>query len=162
MIELSSDAGIAVAGLVAIAAVAWGANLSVRSAANGPEWALAHLGRLRLVWPGLIGLGVVVMLALSPIWIGLAVIYVVATMWFLAASLLRNLHRIQNLDGFVDIGAERRAEILGRAKRYLIGGGAALGLVGAALLSFGIIGWVVIVLGVVLVGTALLLGDPDA
>lgn len=162
MIELSDDAAIAVAGLVVILAVGWGANMSVRSAANGPQWAMDHLSGLRRVWPGLIGLGVVAMVVFSPIWLGLAVIYVVASIWFLAATLLRNLHRLHTLDGFADIGIERRTEILARARRYLIGGGVVLGLVGAATLTYGVVGWVAILLGVVLVGTALLLTAPNA
>ena len=136
--------------------------MSVRSAANGPQWAMDHLSGLRRLWPGLIGLGVMAMVVFSPIWLGLAVIYVVASIWFLSATLLRNLHRLHTLEGFVDIGIERRTEILGRARRYLIGGGIALGLLGAASLTYGIVGWVAILLGAVLVGTALLLTAPNA
>jgi hypothetical protein len=162
MIELGPDAAIMVAGLVAVVAVGWGANLSVRSAANGPQWAMEHLTGLRRLWPFLMGLGVVAMIVFSPIWIGLAVIYIVAALWFLSASLLRNLHRLHTLEGFIDIGVERRIEILARARRYLIGGGALLGVLGAASLAYGIIGWVAILLGGVLVATALLLTAPNA
>lgn len=162
MIALGDDAAIAVAGLVVIIAVGWGANMSVRSAANGPQWAMQHLSGLRRLWPGLIGLGVVAAVLFSPIWLGLAIIYVVASVWFLSATLLRNLHRLHTLEGFVDIGIERRTEILARARRYLIGGGVALGVLGAATLAYGIVGWVAILLGLVLVGTALLLTAPDA
>jgi hypothetical protein len=162
MIALGPDAAIMVAGLVAVVAVGWGANLSVRSAANGPQWAMEHLTGLRRLWPFLMGLGVVAMIVFSPIWIGLAVIYIVAALWFLSASLLRNLHRLHTLEGFIDIGVERRIEILARARRYLIGGGALLGVLGAASLAYGIIGWVAILLGGVLVATALLLTAPNA
>lgn len=162
MIALGPDAAIMVAGLVAVVAVGWGANLSVRSAANGPQWAMEHLTGLRRLWPGLIGLGVLAMIVFSPIWIGLSVVYIVAALWFLSASLLRNLHRLHTLEGFVDIGVERRTEILARARRYLIGGGIALGLLGAAALAYGIVGWVAILLGGVLVATALLLTAPNA
>jgi hypothetical protein len=162
MIELSDDAAIAVAGVVVILAVGWGANMSVRSAANGPQWAMDHLSGLRRVWPGLVGLGVVAMVVFSPIWLGLAVVYVVASIWFLSATLLRNLHRLHTLEGFADIGIERRTEILARSRRYLIGGGLVLGLVGAATVTYGIVAWVAILLGVVLIGTALLLTAPNA
>ena len=162
MIALSNDAAIVVAGFVVILAVGWGANMSVRSAANGPQWAMDHLSGLRRLWPGLIGLGVVAMVVFSPIWLGLSVVYVVASVWFLSATLLRNLHRLHTLEGFVDIGIERRTEILSRARRYLIGGGVALGLLGAATLTYGVVGWVAILLGAVLVGTALLLTAPTA
>ena len=155
MIALSNDAAIVVAGFVVILAVGWGANMSVRSAANGPQWAMDHLSGLRRLWPGLIGLGVVAMVVFSPIWLGLSVVYVVASVWFLSATLLRNLHRLHTLEGFVDIGIERRTEILSRARRYLIGGG-------AATLTYGVVGWVAILLGAVLVGTALLLTAPTA
>ena len=162
MIALSNDAAIVVAGFVVILAVGWGANMSVRSAANGPQWAMDHLSGLRRLWPGLIGLGVVAMVVFSPIWLGLSVVYVVASVWFLSATLLRNLHRLHTLEGFVDIGIERRTEILSRARRYLIGGGVALGVLGAATLTYGVVGWVAILLGAVLVGTALLLTAPTA
>ena len=162
MIGLSPDAAIAVAGLVAVVAVGWGANLSVRSATSGPEWALEHLSGLRRLWPGLIGLGLVAAVVFSPIWLGLSLVYIVATVWFLSASLLRNLHRLQTLDGFVDIGAERRTQIISRARRYLIGGGVLMGVLGAISVGFGAIGWIAVLMGLVLVGTALLLDAPDA
>ena len=162
MIALGPDAALVVAGIAAILAVGWGANLSVRSAANGPQWAMEHLTGLRRLWPGLIGLGVLAMVVFSPIWVGLAVIYIVAALWFLSATLLRNLHRLHTLEGFVDIGLERRTEILAKARRYLIGGGVVLGVLGAASLTYGIVGWVPILLGAVLVGTALLLTAPNA
>ena len=111
---------------------------------------------------GLIALGAAAMVVFSPIWVGLSVIYIVAALWFLSATLLRNLHRLHSLEGFVDIGIERRTEILARARRYLIGGGIVLGLLGAASLTYGIVGWVAILLGAVLVGTALLLTAPEA
>ncbi|MDH3250797.1 MAG: hypothetical protein OEQ47_17645, partial [Acidimicrobiia bacterium] len=117
MIALTDDAAVVVVGFVVILAVGWGANMSVRSAANGPQWAMDHLSGLRRLWPGLVGLGVVAMVAFSPIWLGLSVIYVVASVWFLSATLLRNLHRLHTLEGFVDIGIERRTEILARARR---------------------------------------------
>ncbi|HEY5652236.1 MAG TPA: hypothetical protein VIW46_12365, partial [Acidimicrobiia bacterium] len=127
MIDVSAEVAIAVVGLVAVVAVGWGANLSVRSATNGPEWALEHLSGLRRVWPALIGVGVVSTALLSPIWLGLALVYIVAAVWFLSASLLRNLHRLQNLDGFADIGVERRTMIVARARRYLVAGGVLMG-----------------------------------
>lgn len=162
MIGVSADVAIVIAGLVAVVAVGWGANLSVRSATHGPEWALEHLSGLRRLWPPLVGLGVVAAVAFSPIWLGLALIYIVATVWFLSASLLRNLHRMQNLDGFVDIGVERRAEIVSKARRYLITGGVVMGLLGALAVGFGVIGWIAILMGLVLVGTALLLDASDS
>ncbi len=161
MISVGADVAISVAGLVAVVAVGWGANLSVRSATNGPEWALQHLSGLRRLWPGLIVLGVLSLAVFSPIWLGLALIYIVATVWFLSASLLRNLHRIQNLDGFVDIGVERRTQIVAKARRYLIAGGVLMGVLGAIAVGFGAIGWIAILMGLVLVGTALLLDVPD-
>jgi hypothetical protein len=161
VIGVSADVAIAVAGLMAVVAVGWGANLSVRSATNGPEWALEHLSRLRRLWPALVGVGVVSIALFSPIWLGLSLIYIVATVWFLSASLLRNLHRIQNLDGFVDIGVDRRSMIVSRARRYLVGGGVLIGLLGAISVGFGVIGWVAILMGLVLVGTALMLGASD-
>ena len=94
---------------------------------------------------------------LKPIWIGLASLYVVMTMWFLGASLLRNLRRLEAADGFADIPADRRLEILKRARRFLTIGGVMLGILGAVAWSTGPIAWVILALGAVLVGTGVLL-----
>lgn len=163
MISLGFDAAIGVVGAFAIAAAAWGANLSVRSAANGPAWAMAHLSRMRRVWPIFVGFAVVMMFVLSPLWIGLSLVYTGATMWFLSASLRRNLARLDALDGFVDIGVGRRSEILKRARRFLIGGGGVIAALGVGAVSFGVVAWIMVALGAVLIATALLLeSGPSA
>lgn len=159
MIQLDVDAALFVAGFVTVIAVAWGAFLSVRSAANGPEWAFDHLMGIRRVWPGLALLGVAAMAVFSPVWVGLSALYVVAGLWFLSASLLRNLHRLRELDGFVDIGPERRSVIVRRARRLLLGGGIVMIVLGLVLTQVGVVGWIGFALGAVLLVTALVLGS---
>ena len=158
MFVLDLDAALAVIGVVTAVAVAWGAFLSVRSAANGPQWALEHLGSLRHLWPGLALIGLAALFVFSPVWIGLAALYVVAALWFLAASLLRNLHRLQAMEGFIDIGPERRRAIVLRARRFLFVGGAAMVAVGVVIMDFGVVAWIGVGLGAVLIATGAVVG----
>jgi hypothetical protein len=161
MIVLDLNAALVVAGFVTTVAVAWGAFLSVRSAANGPQWAFDHLSSLRKVWPALALIGVAAMFVFSPVWIGLATLYVVAALWFLSALLLRNLHRLKAMEGFIDIGAERRREIVVRARRFLIAGGAVMIALGIAIMEFGVVAWIGVALGAVLIATGAVLGSSN-
>lgn len=160
MIELGLDASVLVAGAAALVAVTWGAALSVRSAALGPQWALDHLRTVRPVWPALAVAGMAVAFVVRPVWIGLALVYMALTLWFMAGTLLRNLRRVDEAGGLTEVPPERRRAILRRARRVLLWGGAVTALVGVAALSAGVIGWVIVSLGAVLAGTALILGNP--
>lgn len=154
MIALGIDAAILVIGVFVLVAVGWGANLSVRSAAAGPRWAMGHLDGLRRLWPSLLIAGAAIALLVRPFWVGAAAVYIVAVMWFLSAMLLRNLHRLEALDGFVEIDPERRVAILRRSRRFLFAGGLVLALLGGLSFSAGPVAWVTLALGAVLVGTA--------
>lgn len=154
MIALGIDAAILVIGVFVLVAVGWGANLSVRSGAAGPRWAMEHLDAIRRLWPPLLIGAAAITLLVRPFWVGAAAVYIVAIMWFLSAMLLRNLHRLEALDGFVEIDAERRGAILKRSRRFLLAGGLVLGLLGGLSFSAGPVAWVTLALGAVLVGTA--------
>lgn len=157
------DAAILVIGVFVLIAVGWGANLSVRSAAAGPRWAMKHLDGLRRLWLALLIGGAAITLLVRPFWVGAASVYIVAIMWFLSAMLLRNLHRVDTLDGFVEIDPERRGAILRRSRRFLLAGGLVLGLLGGLSFSAGPVAWVTLALGAVLIGTAArLTGTQDA
>ncbi len=156
MIDLGQDGAIIIAGLAAVAAVAWGANLSVRSAVRGPAWALAHLSGANRYLVGGFLVGAAVTFLVRPPWAGLAVTYVAAMVWFLAAMLRRNLIRVDAAGGFVEVAAERRAEIVGKARRFLNLGAAVLAVAGlVAGLDSGPAAWVTLAMAVVLAGTAL-------
>ena len=155
MIEIGQDGAILIAGLAAVAAVAWGANLSVRSAVRGPAWALSHLSGAMRYLVGGFAVGAAITILIRPPWAGLAVTYVAAMVWFLATMLRRNLIRVEAAGGFVEVPAERRAQIVTKARRFLYLGAALLAAVGlAAGAQSGAAGWVTLVMAVVLAGTA--------
>lgn len=162
MFTLGVDAAILVIGVFVLVAVWWGANLSVRSAASGPGWAMEHLDRVRRLWPPLLLASVVIVGLVRPFWVGAAALYIVAVMWFLSAMLLRNLHRIEVLDGFVEIPVDRRLAILRRSRRFLFAGGLVLAVLGGLSYAAGPVAWVTLAIGAVLVGTAArLTGAPE-
>ena len=134
----------------------WGAYLSVRSAASGPEWALGHLAGVRPWVAGGVGIGVFVSIAIRPIWIGLAIVYVAATAMLLSVLVRRSLLRLAASGGLEALPLDRRIEIVGRAKRlFWIAGGllAVIGIAGVAI-GAGVVGWITGALGVTLIGTA--------
>lgn len=164
MIELGQDAAVLVVGLWAVAAVGWSSYVSVRSAAAGPAWALAHLARLRPVWIALAAVGLAALVAFSPIWTGMGILYVLAAVVFLSSTLRKSLMRLEALEGFDELPLERRMRIVGRARRLLLILGLVLaGLGGWALaVSAGSVAWIVVALGATLVGTAGLLARGSA
>jgi len=155
LIEVGQDGALIVAGMAAVAAVAWGANLSVRSATRGPAWALGHLSEAMRYLVGGFLVGAVVTFLIRPPWAGLAVTYVAAMVWFLATMLRRNLIRVEAAGGFVDVPAERRAQIVTTARRFLYLGALLLGAAGlAAGTQSGPAAWVTLAMALVLAGTA--------
>lgn len=156
MIELNPEAALLVVGLAFVAVVGWGASISIRSASRGPRWALGHLAAVRPVLVGGVVLGLVVTVAVRPLWAGLAVVYMAFTVLFLSAMLRRSLIRLDASGGLDDLPMVRRREIVRRARRMILVAGivlAAVGLVGSAA-GAGPVAWVPATLGVTLVATA--------
>lgn len=159
MIELGQDAAVLVVGLAAVAAVGWSSYVSVRSAAAGPAWALAHLARLRPVWIVLAVAGLVSLVAVTPVWAGMGILYILAAVVFLSSTLRKSLMRLEALDGFDELPLERRMRIVGRARRLLLILGLVLAILGgwALTASAGTVALIVLALGATLMGTAALL-----
>lgn len=128
MIRLTPAATIAVVSLAALLVVGWGASVSVRSATRGPAWALQHLRHSSAVVTAGLVLGVVVLAAVRPVWVGLTVFYMAAMAWWLTTSLRRNLERVE-ASGFDEVPTERRRELVARARRWMVGGAAVIGAV---------------------------------
>jgi hypothetical protein len=163
VIELQPEAATMVVGVAAILVSAWGAALSIRSAARGPRWALGHISSIRPVIVGGLGFGLVLLVAVRPAWAGLAVMYVAATALLLSVMLRRGLTRLDALGGLDDLPIERRRAIVQRARRLILGAGLVLGVlgVGGSVAGVGPVAWIPAALGVTLVVTAIALGADD-
>lgn len=158
LVAVGQEGAVLLVGAAAVAALGWGAILSVRSAVRGPEWALEHVRTVRRLLPIVIAAGVGVVFVVSPVWAGLAVLYVTALVWWLSGSLRRNLERIDAEGGFAPIPAESRTRIVRRARGLLVVAGILLLAIAAAGVGSGMTAVVTAVLGLVLVGAAGVLG----
>jgi hypothetical protein len=139
VIELSGPAATALVGVVALAAVVWGASFSLRSALHGPGWALDHLTPVSRVLAVVAAGSVATTLIVRPVWAGLGALYVVGAVWFLVASLRRSMVRWRDLGGFEEIGPERRAAVLGRARALSWVGAGGMALLAAVLWPAGVV-----------------------
>ena len=156
MIELGPEAGLVIVGLAVTVVAAWGSWMSIRSAARGPRWALAHLATVRPF--GLAGVvaGLVLSVAISPLWAGLAVLYVAVTVLALSAMLRRALVRLDTAGGLDELPLDSRRQIVRRARLLILGAGVVLAAVGAGgtMAGAGPVAWMPTLLGVTLVVTA--------
>lgn len=159
MIEIGSEAALVVVGIAVTIVTAWGASISIRSASRGPRWALEHLAAVRAwIFAG-VATGVVITAAVSPLWAGLATLYVALTVLLLSAMLRRALVRLDDAGGLDGLPIARRRQIVQRARTMILVAGvvvAAIG-VGGTLAGAGAVGWVPTALGATLVVTAVYL-----
>jgi hypothetical protein len=164
VITLPDAAAFTVAGATVVAITAWASFLSVRSAADGPAWAVAHLSGARAALTAVPVAGVLAFLVFEPRWMGLVVAYVGLVGAGLSWALARSLIRLRDADGFGDVPLERRRLIVSRARRRLTIAGIALVAGGAVLIGTGAVGpgLVVAGMGASLAGTALLIAPPAA
>jgi len=137
--SVADSTGLALIGLGAFGAVAWGALLSVRSARRGPAWALAHVRRAGPLFAGLAVAGLTVTLVLRPRWVGASLTYTAVVVWVLAVALRRSLARVEREVGFGQVPAERRGWLLERARWVFFAGGAVLAV--TAVLADGTARW---------------------
>lgn len=99
---LDPPASMLVIAVVVAAVIAWGAWFSSRSARHGPGWALMQLERWRPMAWSLAGLGVVSAVAVDPIWLGVAILYVGAVTGWLTRTVRRRLEEFRNTYGEFD------------------------------------------------------------
>ena len=156
MVEIDADTALLVVGVVVVLAAGWGSYVSVRSAAAGPEWALDHLAIVRRPIWGLLVLGGVLAVVVTPPWMGLGLVYVGAAIVWLIAMLRRSLLRLQEFGAFDEMDPARRAAIVRRARTLFLVMGALFAVLGGAALALntGVLAWIVIALGVTLVAAA--------
>lgn len=116
----------------------WGGWLSIGASHNGPDWARSHLHAWRY-GPWMLALGGAgVALAITPVWVGIALLYIAAVTGFLMRQLRRRLEVIEETYG----PFERPAAALAVSRRtgaYLLVGGAVLTVLAVADLA--VRGW---------------------
>lgn len=150
---LGTGAATAVIGAVAVLVAGWGAWYSSASSRQGPTWARQHLERLRLA-PWLLGLtGIGVVLAVEPLWVGLAVVYMAVVAGVLMWQVRRRLVAVELAYGPYDDDLPSQPR---QVATYLLGGGIVLAVVGVADLA--VRGWsgvFALVLAAILAGAGL-------
>jgi hypothetical protein len=142
-----------------VLAAGWASMVSVRSAALGPRWTLVHLGRARWGVAVAVAIGLLVAMAVRPLWVGLVAVYTPTAVAVLVWLMRRNLQRFERAGGLEPLPAEAAAAVVVRARRSLVvGGGVLVGLGGVGLASgMGAVGWVVAAVGVTVAGNGLVL-----
>lgn len=156
MVSIGADAALLVVGLVVVGCVGWASFVSVRSASEGPAWALDHLSVIRGFLWALLLVGLALAWVVDPPWMGLGVAYVGATVVFLGAMLRRSLLRLREYGGLEGIDPSRRSRIVRRARTLLLTTGLVFAVLGAAALAVdaGVVSWVILALGATLTATA--------
>ena len=156
MIDFGAEGALAVVGAAVVVVVAWGASVSIRSAARGPRWALAHLATIRPAVFGGVLMGLALTVLARPLWAGLAVLYVALTVLLLSAMLRRTLLRLDEAGGLEALSLERRRQIVQRARKLILIAGVVLGAIGlgGSVAGAGPVAWVPAALGLTLVVTA--------
>ncbi len=138
-VEVPLETGAVIAASACVLGGLWGGLVSVRAATRGPQWALDHLQRSYPILLALVGGGVAVMVLVEPGWIGVSLLYVAGLMAWMARSVSRSLERVRATGSFEPLPPDRQSAILTRASRWLLIGGAAIGVV--AVLDFMWRGW---------------------
>lgn len=151
-------------GLAVVTVAAWGSFVSIRSSARGPRWALDHLASIRAWVIGGVAVGLLLTLAIRPLWVGLAVLYVALTVVFLAAMLRRALTRLEEAGGLEELPADQRSQIVRRARMLILAAGVLLGALGVVGMTAGAgpVAWIPTALGLTLVVTALSLSTEGS
>ncbi len=142
-----------------VLAAGWASMVSVRSAALGPRWTLVHLGRARWAAAVAVAIGLLVAVAVRPLWVGLVAVYVPIAVAVLIWMMRRNLERFERVGGLEPLPAEAVAVVVARARRSLVvGGGVLVGLGGVGLATgTGTVAWVVAAVGATVAGNGLII-----
>lgn len=121
----------AVVGTAAVFVAAWGGWLSIGASRLGPGWAQTHLETWRH-GPWLLALaGGGMAMAVTPIWVGMGVVYIAVVTGLLMRQVRRRLAIVEGTYGAFERPAAA-SSMSRRAGAYLMGGAALLALLGAA------------------------------
>ena len=110
---LDAVAASSVVGGVAVLVLGWAVVVSARSAATGPEWAMAFLRKSRIVWLSVAITGLCLLL-LEPRWLGLGIAYLAFVARWMAGRVADGIEEALALGPYVAPPAGRRVAILSR------------------------------------------------
>ena len=109
IVEVSLETGAVIAAFAGVLGGLWGGMVSVRAATRGPQWALDYLKRSFPLLLSLVVASVLVMLLVSPGWLGLALIYVTSIIAWMARSVSRSLEKVRAAGTFDPLPPHRQA-----------------------------------------------------
>jgi pimeloyl-ACP methyl ester carboxylesterase len=139
LVEVSIETGAVIAAFAGVFGGLWGGLISVRAATKGPQWALDYLKKWNPVLLALVIVSIAVMFLVSPGWVGVSLVYVTGIIAWMSRSVSKSLEKVRGAGTFEPIPVDRQAEILSRASRWLLIGGAIIAVI--AVFDFAWRGW---------------------
>lgn len=151
MIELSSEASVALALLAPGGVIGWAALFSVLGVERGPAWSQVHLRAvLRVLVVLLVACGVG-LFVIRPIWVVVAFAYPLVIGAMLAWGRIRQLAFVERSGGFTEITDDFRRRLAARLNRGLMVASILAMTVGVVLVVSGYWqGWIMVVLAFVI------------
>ena len=157
--DLGPDAALWVAVAAPVLVIGWSMAFAAKSAISGPAWALGHL---RIATPSLLAgvvAGVAATTLVTPVWMGLSVLYPFAVGTWMAAARRRQLAFVERDGGFGEIDPHVRYRVSRGLGRGLHIAGALAWFTGLLVVLLGVAqGWLIALLGPVAVLIALVVG----
>ena len=118
-LTLTTAQGVCVLAALATAAGLWAASITVGSATRGADWALKTLP-LWIRWSVVLAvLGVVVVVVVSPVWVGFGVVYLAGVVAWTARSVVGGLKRLQEAGAYEPLPAARQAALVRRVSFWI-------------------------------------------
>lgn len=152
--SLDATASTAAVGVAAVLVAVWGGWLSIGASRHGAGWARSHLRTWRYgPWMLAVG-GAGLALAVTPVWVGIGVVYIAAVTGLLMRQLRRRLEVVEKAFGPFEqpVGA---VAVSRRTGGYLLVGGSVLTLLAVA--DTAVRGWSGL-FGLALAGTLVVVG----
>ena len=119
-LTLTTAQGVYVLAALATAAGLWAASITVGSATRGADWALKTLP-LWIRWSVVLAvLGVVVVVVVSPVWVGFGVVYLAGVVAWTARSVVGGLKRLQEAGAYEPLPAARQAALVRRVSFWIL------------------------------------------
>lgn len=142
--ELSQEGAVTASVAAMLAIGLWGVFVSVKSADSGPEWAEHALKRSAPMFIVVALAGLVVMVLVSPAWLGFVVMYLGGVGAWLSRMFSRRIGVLLELGGDSERSRASRDEAARKAGQGLMGMGALLLLFGSVNLGQPM-GWLLVV-----------------
>ena len=117
---LTTAQGVYTLAALATAVGLWAAFVTVGSATRGAEWALSTLP-VWFRWSVVLAvLGVVVVVVVSPIWIGFGVVYLAGVVAWTARTVAGGLERLQEAGVYEPLPPARQAALIRRVSLWIL------------------------------------------